>query len=57
MLSFRGVGEREPGTHCLNMRKDYGEISGIIHQTLSLPRRWTCMDKVSEVGEVREERI
>ena len=36
--SLSGGGEREPGTHCLRMRKVYGAISSIIRRTLSLPR-------------------
>ena len=45
-LTFKGGGEREPGTHCLRMRKVYGAISSIIRRTLSLPRSLTCTDKV-----------
>ena len=44
--SLSGGGEREPGTHCLRMRKVYGTISSIIRWTLSLPRGRTCTDKV-----------
>ena len=44
--SLSGGGEREPGTHCLRMRKVYGAISSIIRRTLSLPRGRTCRDKV-----------
>jgi hypothetical protein len=49
-----GGGGREPGTHCLCMRKVCGAFSSIIRHTLSLPRGQTRMDKVHKTLEVCE---
>ena len=37
--------EKGPGTHCMRMRKVYGEFSSIIHGIPLLPRGWTRYTK------------